>query len=38
MGVRIVKNVVEKYGGKVEFSYSDSEFVVTAVFGGDVFK
>jgi len=38
MGVRIVKNVVEKYGGKVKFSYSDVEFVVMIVFGGELCK
>jgi len=34
MGVRIIKNVVEKYGGKVKFSYSSGEFVVAIAFNG----
>jgi len=37
-GVRIIKNVVEKYGGKVKFSYSDGEFVSTVIFDVDICK
>jgi len=32
IGVRIVKNIVKKYGGKVKFSFADGEFIVTMVF------
>lgn len=38
IGVSIIKNIVEKYCGKVKFSYSDGEFVVTIVFSADIFK
>jgi len=37
IGVRIIKNIVEKYCGKVKFNYSDGEFAVVIVFGGGVF-
>ena len=38
IGVRIIKNVVEKYCGKVKFNYSDGEFVVTIIFSVDICK
>jgi len=38
IGMRIIKNVVEKYGGKAKFSHSGGEFVVTIVFKSDICK
>ena len=37
-GVIIIENIVEKYGGKVNFTYSDDEFAVTVIFGVDCLK
>ena len=38
IGVRIIKNVIAKYNGKVELSYSNAMFVVLISFNGDIYE
>ena len=38
IGIRIVKKIIEKYDGKVEFSHSKDEFIVLIAFNGNIYR
>jgi len=38
IGTRVIKDVVTKYGGKIQYIYDEKEFHVTVIFGANIYQ